>query len=47
MTTATASRMRIYRLMDPNQLVLAVHDLETRLDRLGDATYPSAARTSS
>ena len=42
MTTATAPRLRIYRLMDSDQLVRAVHDLERRLDRLDDACYPSA-----
>jgi len=42
MTTATAPRLRIYRLMQDNQLVLAVHDLERTLDRLDEACYPSA-----
>jgi hypothetical protein len=42
MTTETAPRMRIFRIVDTDQLVLAVHDLERRLDRLDDATWPGA-----
>jgi len=42
MTTATAPRLRIFKLMDRNQLVLAVHDLEGKFDRLDNACHPSA-----
>jgi len=40
--TATAPRLRIYALMDEDQIVRAVHDLERQLDRLDNACYPSA-----
>ena len=42
MPTATAPRLRIYKLMDTDQVVRAVHDLEGRLDRLDDACWPGA-----
>lgn len=33
---------RMFRRLDDNALALTVHDLELQLDKLADATHPSA-----